>query len=87
MNEIRRRKADLHSFFALLEGLEEYIIFKGEYYKLYVVRGYENIPRYGITIILLDNFEIEGTLYTFSEGITHYRFLTVKEMESLTHKV
>lgn len=87
MNEIRIQKGALWSYFSLLEGLEEDIIFEEEHYKLYVEKFGENAPRDGITIILFEDFDIEGILYTFSEGITHHRYLNVKEMKSLTYKV
>lgn len=87
MDEIRIQKASLWSYFSMLEGLEENIEFEGEHYKLYVEKFGENIPRYGITIILFEDFDIEGILYKFSEGITYHRYLTVKEMKSLTYMV
>lgn len=85
MNEIRRQKGALHSYFAMLEGLEEEIEFEGKKYKLYVERGDEQIPRYGITLYILDDFDIVGILYTFEGGVAKHRYLTVKEMKSLTY--
>ena len=87
MNEIRIQKGALWSYFAMLEGLVEDIEFEGEHYKLYVEKFDENALRDGITIILFEDFDIEGILYTSSEGNTHHRYLTVKEMKSLTYKV
>ena len=85
MNEIRILKASLWTYFSMLEGLEEEIEFKGNKYKLYVERGNEQIPRYGITIYILDDFDIVGILYTFEDGVAKHRYLTVKEMKELTY--
>ena len=87
MNEIRIQKASLWTYWSMLEGLEQEIVFEGERYKLYVERGNEQIPRYGITIYILDDFDIVGILFTFDEGVAHHRYLTVKEIKSLTYQI
>lgn len=87
MNEIRRQKGSLWTYFSYLEGIEEDIGFEGKKYKLYVEKGNEQIPRYGITLYLLDDFDIVGILYTFEEGVAKHSYLSVKEMKELTHQI
>lgn len=71
----------------MLEGMEDSVIFEGQRYNLYVERGDTNMPRYGITILLLECFDIVGILFTFEEGVAHHRYLTVKEMKELTYQI
>ena len=87
INEIRRQKGALWTYWSMLEGLEEDIVFEGEHYKLYVEKGDTNIPRYGITILLLDDFDIVGIMYTFNDGVAKHRYLTIKEMNNLTYQI
>lgn len=87
MNEIRRQKGALWSYWSMLEGMEDSVMFEGKKYKLYVERGDEQIPRYGITLYILDDFDIVGILYTFEDGVAKHRYLTVKEMKELTYQI
>lgn len=87
MNEIRRQKGALWSYWSMLEGMEDSVMFEGQRYNLYVERGNEQIPRYGITILLLEDWDVVGILFTFDEGVAHYRYLSVKEMKELTYQI
>ena len=85
INKIKTEVASLWTYFSMLEGLEEEIEFKGNKYKLYIEKGNEHLPRYGITLYLLDDWDIVGILYTFEDGVAKHRYLTVKEMKELTY--
>ena len=87
MNKIMIEKSSLWSYWSMLEGMEDSVMFEGQRYNLYVEKGNEQVPRYGITLYLLDDFDIVGILYTFSEGIAHHRYLTIKEMRELTYQI